>query len=133
MTHRITFLKEAQRPGVIPALLTFSKRTPYTASRNPASSDQPKKISVVFLGRIGYTAIGKIQANVKGAPAMMRMRLCVLLIILLSGLGCASEGSQAQWDEFWKDVRGDNMRMRSGNFSEMDSMEDRPIHANQVH
>ncbi len=64
---------------------------------------------------------------------MMRMRLCVLLFVLLFGLGCASEGSQAQWDEFWKDVRGENMQMRSGNFSGMDSIEDRPIHANQVH
>ncbi len=41
-------------------------------------------------------------------------RLCVLLCALftLASAGCASEGSKAQWDEFWKDVRGDNMQMR---------------------
>jgi hypothetical protein len=59
------------------------------------------------------------------------MRLCLLLCVLPFGLGCASEGTQAQWDEFWKDVRGDNMQMRS-NFSGTDSMEDRPAHPNQV-
>jgi hypothetical protein len=27
------------------------------------------------------------------------------------GAGCASD--KGQWDEFWKDVRGDNMKMMS--------------------
>ncbi len=40
-------------------------------------------------------------------------RLRVLLCALCCALGCASEGSKGQWDEFWKDVRGDNMRMRN--------------------
>lgn len=37
-------------------------------------------------------------------------RLCVLLCALLLTPGCASDGHQ--WDEFWKDLRGDNMQMR---------------------
>jgi hypothetical protein len=34
--------------------------------------------------------------------------LCLLLGTLLLGAGCGSE-----WDEFWKDLRGDNQKMRS--------------------
>jgi hypothetical protein len=40
-------------------------------------------------------------------------RLCVLAFALLFGLGCAADGQKGQWDEFWKDLRGDNMQMRS--------------------
>jgi hypothetical protein len=39
-------------------------------------------------------------------------RLCVLLCALVLAPGCATDGRE--WDEFWKDLRGDNMRMRSG-------------------
>ena len=60
------------------------------------------------------------------------MRLCALLALLVSCAGCAGEGSQAQWDEFWKDVRGDNMKMRS-NFSDLDSADNRPVRASQDH
>jgi hypothetical protein len=38
-------------------------------------------------------------------------RLCVLLCALLPVAGCASD--KGEWDEFWKDLRGDNMKMRS--------------------
>lgn len=34
---------------------------------------------------------------------------CALLLCA----GCASDGNKGQWDEFWKDLRGDNMKMRS--------------------
>ena len=40
-------------------------------------------------------------------------RLWVLLCALLFCAGCASDGNQGQWDEFWKDARGDNMKMRN--------------------
>lgn len=33
-------------------------------------------------------------------------------LILLIGAGCAADGQKGQWDEFWKDVRGENMEMR---------------------
>jgi hypothetical protein len=39
-------------------------------------------------------------------------RLCVLALAVCFGAGCAAEGDRGQWDEFWKDLRGDNMRMR---------------------
>ena len=47
------------------------------------------------------------------------MRRCLPLLgmlafALLLGLGCAAPGEKGQWDDFWKDLRGDNMRMRSG-------------------
>jgi hypothetical protein len=40
-------------------------------------------------------------------------RVCAVCVacVLLLGLGCASD--KGQWDEFWKDVRGDNMQMQS--------------------
>jgi hypothetical protein len=42
-------------------------------------------------------------------------RLCVLLCALVAVAGCASDGSgKSQWDEFWKDLRGENMEMKSG-------------------
>ena len=34
----------------------------------------------------------------------------VLALVLVLSLGCAAD--KGQWDEFWKDVRGDNMQMR---------------------
>jgi hypothetical protein len=40
-------------------------------------------------------------------------RLCVLALVLLLGLGCAADDDKGQWDDFWKDLRGDNMQMRS--------------------
>jgi hypothetical protein len=41
------------------------------------------------------------------------IRLWVLVCACLVGLaGCAGDGSKGQWDEFWKDARGDNMKMR---------------------
>ena len=44
-------------------------------------------------------------------------RLCLLAGVLLVGLGCSADGNKGQWDEFWKDLRGDNMQMRS-NFTD---------------
>jgi hypothetical protein len=46
----------------------------------------------------------------KGVGAMKR--LCLLFCALAVCLGCATEGDKGQWDDFWKDVRGDNMQMR---------------------
>ncbi len=40
-------------------------------------------------------------------------RLCVLLCALLFCMGCSADGQKGQWDEVWKDLRGDNMKMRS--------------------
>lgn len=37
-------------------------------------------------------------------------RLLVLLCALVLLSGCAADGHQ--WDEFWKDLRGENMEMR---------------------
>lgn len=34
-------------------------------------------------------------------------RLCALDF----ALGCVSDGEKGQWDDFWKDVRGDNMKL----------------------
>ncbi len=34
-------------------------------------------------------------------------------LIALLCVGCAADADKAQWDEFWKDLRGDNMKMRS--------------------
>jgi hypothetical protein len=39
-------------------------------------------------------------------------RLCVLVFALFLCAGCASDRDKGQWDEFWKDMRGDNMKMR---------------------
>ncbi len=42
------------------------------------------------------------------------MKRWVLICALLFALGgCATEGSRGQWDEFWRDLRGDNMKMRN--------------------
>jgi hypothetical protein len=42
-------------------------------------------------------------------------RRCLLVCVLFLGLGCASEDTKAQWNEFLKDLRGDNMEMRYDN------------------
>ena len=43
---------------------------------------------------------------------MKRLRV-LLCALLLCSFGCATGGSKGQWDEFWKDLRGDNMKMRN--------------------
>jgi hypothetical protein len=40
-------------------------------------------------------------------------RLCLLALALFLGLGCATDSDKAQWDAALKDLRGDNMKMRS--------------------
>jgi hypothetical protein len=55
---------------------------------------------------------------------MKRLRV-LLCALLLSGLGCSSDGSKGQWDEFWKDLRGDNMKMRNDFSGRMDSQDRR--------
>jgi uncharacterized protein YcfL len=40
-------------------------------------------------------------------------RLCVLLCALFVLAGCASDSDKSQWDAALKDLRGDNMKMRS--------------------
>ncbi len=45
-------------------------------------------------------------------------RLCVLACALVLGLGCTA-GDKAQWDEALRDLRGDNMKMRSDTASLM--------------
>jgi hypothetical protein len=52
-------------------------------------------------------------------------RLVAPASVLFLLVGCATSGDQAQWNDFWKDVRGDNMKMRSG-WSQMQATEDRP-------
>jgi hypothetical protein len=44
---------------------------------------------------------------------MKRLGLLCLVSILFCALGCASDSSKAEWREFFKDLRGDNMQMRS--------------------
>jgi hypothetical protein len=47
------------------------------------------------------------------------MKRCWLLIgVLTLATGCVADGKNGSWDEVWKDLRGDNMQMRSS-FSKM--------------
>lgn len=39
-------------------------------------------------------------------------RLCVMLCAL-AFCGCLSDSDKKQWNEAWKDLRGDNMQMRN--------------------
>ena len=55
------------------------------------------------------------------------MRLCILLAVLTTCVGCASPDDRAQWEEFKKDLRGDNMQMR-GNFPSFGGMDDSSMH-----
>ena len=48
----------------------------------------------------------------------------VLCSALLFCIGCASENDPGKWDELWKDLRGDNMQMRS-NFTQTGVLDDR--------
>jgi hypothetical protein len=41
-------------------------------------------------------------------------RLWVLVCALLVCAGCAGDGDKGSWSEALKDLRGDNMEMRSG-------------------
>jgi hypothetical protein len=45
----------------------------------------------------------------------MRHLLLAVALIVLAGAGCASTGDSGSdsWSEFKKDLRGDNMQMRS--------------------
>jgi hypothetical protein len=50
----------------------------------------------------------------------------VLCCVLLCCLGCAWEGDNSTWDDFWKDLRGDNMQMRS-NLGQTKTLDDHPL------
>ncbi|HEV2950094.1 MAG TPA: hypothetical protein VGX70_22135 [Gemmataceae bacterium] len=45
-------------------------------------------------------------------------------IAFLCVLGCATESDQAQWNEAMKDLRGDNMKMRTGKWGNVDNNDD---------
>ena len=51
-------------------------------------------------------------------------RLCLFLCVLLWNLGCAADGDKGIWDDFKKDLRGDNMEMRG--FPGINGRPDRP-------
>jgi hypothetical protein len=36
-----------------------------------------------------------------------------MLGLCLLAVGCSADGDKGAWDAFWKDLRGDNMKMRS--------------------
>jgi hypothetical protein len=40
----------------------------------------------------------------------------MLAVIVSLSFGCAAD-DKGKWDEFWKDVRGDNMKMRYDGWS----------------
>ena len=48
-------------------------------------------------------------------------RLIAFSFFLMFIVGCATEADQAQWDEALKDLRGDNMRMRTANWGKGDN------------
>jgi hypothetical protein len=75
-----------------------------------------KQSAVASRRRTEYTAwLKPPDALFVGVEPMRRLR--ALFCALLLGLaGCASDGSKGQWDEFWRDMRGDNMKMR-GDYS----------------
>jgi hypothetical protein len=51
-------------------------------------------------------------------------RLLALAFVLAMALGCATEADQAQWNEAIKDLRGDNMKMRTANWGRSDNADD---------
>jgi hypothetical protein len=48
-------------------------------------------------------------------------RFWALGFLFVFALGCATEADQAQWNEAMKDLRGDNMKMRTGNWGKVDN------------
>ncbi len=50
---------------------------------------------------------------------MRRLSVFVIpLILCLLCVGCATDAQKSQWQEAWKDLRGDNMQMRGFGKSE---------------
>jgi hypothetical protein len=47
----------------------------------------------------------------KERPVRHLLLMAALFVCTLAG--CASSESHADWGEFWKEARGDNMKMRS--------------------
>jgi len=52
-------------------------------------------------------------------------RSCVRSFAVALCLGCATEADQAQWNEAMKDLRGDNIKMRTGNWGKVDKNDDK--------
>jgi len=51
---------------------------------------------------------------ITGNSFLKSMKTFAVLCVLFFCWGCASDSDKGQWDEFWKDLRGDNMKMRTG-------------------
>jgi hypothetical protein len=54
--------------------------------------------------------------------AVRRISLLLLAVGLVAG--CAVNGDKSQWDDFWKDLRGDNMKMMSDRTGKEASQQD---------
>jgi hypothetical protein len=70
----------------------------------------------------GYTPVG-ISAKQISRQHIMK-RWWALSLAFSCALGCATETDQAQWNEAMKDLRGDNMKMRTGKWGNVDNNDD---------
>jgi hypothetical protein len=61
--------------------------------------------------RTGYRAAGEKPITFAESGVVMK-GLGLLVCALIFAPGCASEGGKSPWDDFWKDLRGDNMEMK---------------------
>ncbi len=50
-------------------------------------------------------------------------RYAVLVLALFLGPGCAAEGEKGTWDDFWKDVRGENTQMHYENWRKAEGVD----------
>jgi hypothetical protein len=88
-----------------------------------------KKSMLLSLPLLSMGSSGS-QLTVKLMGRNSMKRLCAVCFALALGLGCATESDQAQWNEAMKDLRGDNMRMRTGNWGKADSDDSMPSLSN---
>ena len=69
-----------------------------------------RETAVAAAVRTGY----KPRPNLSCRGVRIMWRLWIMICALLFLGGCATDADRKQWDEFWKDARGDNMKMQSG-------------------
>ena len=97
----------------------FTSRRPWWAEGDKEQgllASAADNIPVASLAGIGY-ALGDEPITHRREGAMRHLwRLAFALLVgLLLGPGCVSDGKKSPWDDFWKDLRGDYMEMGSHN------------------
>jgi hypothetical protein len=117
----VSSIASRARISYLPSTLIQKLRW-YSAHVNaPQAQHESSLFSIVLPEMPGYTATWGTNPIFEGVMRQAHLSIWLVLIVAaVCSIGCKTDGS---WDEVWKDLKGDNMQMRSGNLAASKSLE----------